>query len=356
MKVKLSLLLGALLALTASQTSRAWDTGGFVFCDANGNGQIDSGDSPMPGVLIVITNVSGTYSNATSFTTTPEGGFIIDLPPVPDTYVETLHPLTLPGDAVVITPSGSAYTFTFDAVTQHFLGNFLVRSASCANVTPPPPPPSSNNDCCITGGGTILKCQGKPPYTFSLHAFPGKDASQDTGKLDIIAHTLKLHLDGDVFHIVNCGGSGSCQSIEFEGAGTLKGIAGNKANYGVVYFYAHAEDCGEGKNKNDKLYVRVYGSDGTVLILISGDMANPMNISPVVTSTGNLQMHKHCGSDGKEKPAGGDCDKGGDKDKGKGGDCDQGGDKDKGDKDKGGKDKGGDSGNCNSSGTKSGKK
>jgi hypothetical protein len=309
MKSILSLALGACLALGASQTSHAWDTGGFVLCDANGNGQIDSGDVPMPGVLIVITNISGTYSNALSFTTTPEGGFIIELPPIPDTYVETLHPLTLPADAVVISPAGGAYTFTFDATAQHFLGNFLVRSASCANL-PSPPPPRSTNDCCITGGGTILKCQGKPPYTFSLHAFPGKDGTQDTGKLDIIAHNMKLHLDGDVFHIVNCGGSGSCQSIDFEGAGTLKGIAGNKANYGVVYFYAHAEDCGEGKNKNDKLYVRVYGADGTVLILISGDMANPLNISPVLTSTGNLQMHKHCGSDGKEKPAGGDKDKG----------------------------------------------
>jgi len=38
-----------------------WTTSGFVMCDANQNGQIDSGDTPLTGILVVITNSSGTY-------------------------------------------------------------------------------------------------------------------------------------------------------------------------------------------------------------------------------------------------------------------------------------------------------
>jgi hypothetical protein len=198
---------------------------------------------------------SGTYSNA-DFSTTPDGGFIIQLPG-PDTYVEYLHPATLPADASPIIPATGTYSYTFTVgVISNFEGNFLISSTNCVNSTnpPPPPPPPATNKCCMTGGGTIVKGKGQPAYTFSLEVFPGDTSSGvDNGKLDIVAHAMRLHLKGDVFEIVNCGGEGSCQFVEFQGAGTLTGIAGNKANYGVVYFYARAEDCGEGKNKNEEL-------------------------------------------------------------------------------------------------------
>jgi len=137
MKLLRNILICCALAAATAQVSLAtmWTTAGFVFCDSNQNGQIDSGDTPMPGVLVVITNVSGTYSNA-DFTTTPDGGFIIQLPAVPDTYVEYLHPLTLPADA---TTSG-AYTFTLTAGNSNFVGSFLVHSLTCTNGSPPPPP------------------------------------------------------------------------------------------------------------------------------------------------------------------------------------------------------------------------
>ena len=41
----------------------------------------------------------------------------------------------------------------------------------------------------------------------------------------------------------------------------------------------------------DRLYLRVYDGLGNTLLLISADVANPLNIAPVAISTGNLQMH-----------------------------------------------------------------
>ena len=359
MKILRSLMVCCALAGATVNTSfgTQWTTSGFIFCDANQNRQIDSGDVPLPGVLIVITNLSGTYSNA-DFSTTPDGGFIIQLPG-PDTYVEYLHPATFPADASPIIPATGTYSYTFTVgVISNFEGNFLISSTNCVNSTnPPPPPPPATNKCCMTGGGTIVKGKGQPAYTFSLEVFPGDTSSGvDNGKLDIVAHAMRLHLKGDVFEIVNCGEEGSCQFVEFQGAGTLTGIAGNKANYGVVYFYARAEDCGEGKNKNDKLYVRVYTADGNTLLLISGDANNPTNVSPILTSTGNLQFHSHCGGGGGNDNGGGKGGNGGGSGGGDqgGGNCDNGGGKGGGG-DKGG-DKGGKGGDCNTGSTKGGGK
>ncbi len=292
MKTPKALCASLIILLSSFHASQAWVTGGYVICDSNTNGLVDTGDIPLPGVLVVVTNTSGTYSNA-AWTASPDGGFALELPTTPDTYVEYLHPLTLASDATITAPVGGVYTFSLDGVTQsNFLGSFLVNSATCPSQSTP-----QTNNCCVTGGGTVCKTKGKPAYTFSLHALPQKDGTAK-GKLDIVAHDARLHLVSDVFEIVSCGSveGTTCQFIEFQGAGTLKGIAGRKANYGVVYFYARAEDCGEGKNKGDRLYVRVYAADGSVLLLISADASNPGNVAPVFTSTGNIQMHDCHGS------------------------------------------------------------
>ena len=52
--------------------SRAWLTSGRVACDANQNGQIDTNDQAVLGVLVMVTNVSGTFSNG-NYTATPGG-------------------------------------------------------------------------------------------------------------------------------------------------------------------------------------------------------------------------------------------------------------------------------------------
>jgi hypothetical protein len=98
-----------------------------------------------------------------------------------------------------------------------------------------------------------------------------------------------------------------------------------------VYFFVHAEDCGGCSAATDRLYFRAYAADGTTLFLISGDTANPLNVTPITISAGDLKIGTSCCDQGE-----GDKDHG-DKDKGKG---DKGKGKDCGNKDNGGKDKG----------------
>ncbi len=298
-----------LVALSTLSVANAWDTGGYVFCDANQNGQIDNGDSPLTGVLVVVTNVSGTYSNA-NFTGSPDGGFVLELPAMPDSYVEYLHPLTLPSDAQVVVPNGGVYAFTLDGTSMsNFLGNFLVSSASCTNGTPPPPPPPSvsSNECCLKARGTI-GCNTAPKghkksnvqFVFEGTTLPACGSTNgDSGEWDIVATALKLHFQGSVFEIVNCGATQPTSGpdpafIEFQGAGTLMGICGNKTNYGVVSFYARAEDNGHARKTPDRLYFRVDMADGTTVLLISGDTSNPLNIVPVAISAGDLKISTSC--------------------------------------------------------------
>ena len=324
----------SLLVLAGSvATSNAWQTSGHVFCDANQNGQIDSGDVPVPGVLVIVTNTSGTFSNG-DFTTT-DGGFVLALPAVPDSYVEYLHPLTLPSDATVVIPAGGVYAFTLNGdPNTNFVGDFLISSSNCASVTPPPPP--TTNGCCLTGGGSICAGQGQPQITFSGKAIPACGcASGDSGSWDVVSCGLRLHFQGEVLEIVNCGVTESgCKFIEFQGAGTLKGTGDNKANCGLVYFFVRAEDCGGCGSPADRLYFRAYAADGTTLLLISGDTANPLNVVPITLSGGDLQIGTSCcdqDQGDKDKAAKDKCDK----DKAAKDKCD----KDKAAKDKAAKDK-----------------
>ena len=71
--VLLSLLIGG-----AAQTASAWFAFGHVYCDANDNFQIDAGDTAVAGVLVVVTNSSGSFSNASW--TTAQGTYLVQLP------------------------------------------------------------------------------------------------------------------------------------------------------------------------------------------------------------------------------------------------------------------------------------
>src|SRR5678816_3661107 len=100
-KFVLSYLLVAATA-AATQASDSFYKTGQVLCDANTNGVIDAADGPVQSVLVVVTNLSGTFSNAGW--TSIDGYFVIDLPQMPDSYVDYIHPLTLPAGVTAITP------------------------------------------------------------------------------------------------------------------------------------------------------------------------------------------------------------------------------------------------------------
>jgi hypothetical protein len=282
--------------LLSTTTASAWWSQGKVFCDSNTNRIIDPSDPPIQSVLVIVTNVSGTYSNASW--TAADGFFIVPLLATPDQYVEYIHPATIPADATPIIPSSGMWMFGTTSNLDKVTADFLIGSAHC-----PPVLPMRTNACWLTGGGTLSNGKGTPADTFGGVVYPGCNPDAGNGgNWNHVAHALKLHFQGKVIDAVNCGnvpgippGSTSPKTpvnfIEFQGAGTLKGIGGNKANYGEVLFFARAEDRGEPGKNLDRYYLRVYDSAGTTLMLVSGDSSDPDNVVPAIISGGNLQLH-----------------------------------------------------------------
>jgi hypothetical protein len=288
----------AICALMGSiSASQAWLKVGGVFCDANTNGLIDAGDAPVPSVLVVVTNMDGTYSNANW--TTAEGIFVVQLPNEPGTFVDYIHPLTLPPGTTQVLPGFSTFsTSTTDTIVTNY---FLLENAECVNVPPPPPP--TNGLCWLTGGGTIRSGHGQPTHSFGGVVNPGcSPTAAGGGNWNDVWHAGKLHFKALQADVIACGnlpgypfGSRSPRTsfnyIDFQGVGTLKGISGNHADYGVVNFSARAADLNEPGKGRDQLYLRVYDTSGNTLLLISSNPSDPLDVAPVAISTGNLQLH-----------------------------------------------------------------
>jgi hypothetical protein len=287
-RVNISLAAGFALLLVSIATANAWHKVGVVMCDANNSGTINAGDLPVQGVLVVVTNLSGTYSNASW--TGNDGSFYIQLQDIPDSYMDYIRPDTLPVGTTHVLPPVASFTTT-DAI-RVITNNFLIQNPAC----------SAPGKCWLTGGGTIDDGSGQPIYSFGGVVNPGCSAiSAGGGNWNVIWHAAGLHFKGLEIQVLTCGnapgypaGSSSPKTpfnyIDFTGVGTLTGIEGNNANFGVVYFNARALDLKDGGKQTDQLYLRVYNSSGT-LLLISGDQANPADVSPVTISTGNLQLH-----------------------------------------------------------------
>lgn len=138
--------LSLLLVCASTVTSHAWQKMGFVYCDANGNGVIDSADLPVRSVLVVVTNTSGTFSNAGW--TAANGFFIVELPAQPDTYIDYIHPLTLPKGTTAVLPASSLFVIT--ATVMHATNNFLIQSSPAIAVTKACPPGP------VPPGGTLM--------------------------------------------------------------------------------------------------------------------------------------------------------------------------------------------------------
>jgi hypothetical protein len=174
----------------------------------------------------------------------------------------------------------------------------------------------SEAKCWLTGGGvkfspttgTNLAEKG-PQHNFGGNVNPScSEEPGDGGQWNHLAHSQKLHFAGTSIRVVGCGnvsgippGSESPVTpfnfIEFEGTGTLKGMAGNKVDYGVVTFFGRAEDRNEpGSNGAkdgqdiDRYFLRVLDGTGATRLLVDGD-GNPLSVDPVTITGGNLQIH-----------------------------------------------------------------
>lgn len=290
------ILTAGMFALLASGVpSYAWFKVGHVYCDANTNGIIDAGDLPVPSVLVVVTNTSGTFSNANW--TTADGSFVVQLPSVADAYVDFILSDSLPLGTISVMPQVA--TFVTDTNTTVITNDFLIENAACIASAPP-----TNNLCWLTGGGTVrVGRHGQPQHTFGGVVNPGCNTNAaGGGNWNDVDHAARLHFKGLDMEVVTCGnvpgypsGSHSPRTpfnyIDFQGVGRLTGIGGNHTDYGFVLFYARCEDHREPGKGADRYYLRVYDADGNTLMLVSANPAEPLEIAPVVISTGNLQMH-----------------------------------------------------------------
>jgi len=268
---------------------------------------------------------------------------VIDYTPVAGNPVNALPndniPFDLaPGQCIKFTGSYSA-PCPHDAIE-------VINNAKivCDNATAPIAPKTCTKTCVIpkcetpeacwlTGGGvkfepivgarlaTANKGNNGPVISMGGNVNPGcSPTAGDGGNWNIIDHQAKLHFQGRHIEVVECGnipesirppGSDSPKTpfnyIEFKGTGIMKGIGGNKADYGDVCFYARAEDRNEPGSKEtlgpaliDRFWIRVDDCSGNELYRFGNDVPNPDTIcgddaftctDTIAITGGNLQLH-----------------------------------------------------------------
>lgn len=313
MKKYYLLLTSGLLCLTLANTSTAALVSGFVLCDANQSLTINTNDAGIPSVLVVVTNQSGTFSNATF--TAGDGSFALQIPnfdpvavvrdPLSQVYVETLASATLPADSTILFPTPitnmsliPAYFIDFAPDLTNLVytsgagnsatGNWLISSPGC-----------QSEACGLTGFGVILDKSKRIAHLFSgnISAADSPDGAEH-GHWTHLAVAAKLFFQSTVVQTISCGTvSGALPTanspdniIEFSGVGTLKGVDGNKVSYKMVYFTVQAEADGKRDRNADLYYLRVYTPDGVTRLLVSGDPSNPTHIVTVPISASDLRI------------------------------------------------------------------
>lgn len=303
-----------LLTVFTAAPVHAWSVHGFVACDANQNGQLDTGDILAPGVLLRVASTTGPFVG--TGVTDSLGHYSIALPNVPDTYLLTLG-AALPAGFSFVVPASGQYTFaTTDTVTE-FDGLWLVFSQLCVPPPPPPPPPGK---CWMTAGGVkfapetgSLLAENGPTDSFGGNVYPScSGVPGNGGNWNHISHSSQLHFQGTQIVVLTCGnatgippGSTSPATpfnyILFGGKGTLKGIDGNTADFDPVYFLSYVEDRNEpGSNGAkdgaliDRYWLYVFSDPtnvaGSGRFLVNGD-SNLADFKPVPITGGNLQLH-----------------------------------------------------------------
>ncbi len=292
-------LIPALLALSVSAaTASAFHLNGYVLCDGTA--------APLSGVTITVTSTDPANPYTASGTSDASGYYTIPLVSFPLCLNVTA---TLgPGESVV-SPAGNTYLLCLDGVTLLYNLDWVISSPTC-----------SNQGCWLTAGGakfSQITGSNLGDYTkvhnWGGNVYPGcSSTAGDGGDWNDIDNVNRLHFHGTTIQVITCGnvdgippGSTSPVTpynyIEFKGTGTLKGIKGNKADYGTVYFWAHCEDRNEpGSNGQhdgagkDRYFLNVFTDPndpvGTSVFLVDND-GDPATMDPVTITDGNMQIH-----------------------------------------------------------------
>jgi hypothetical protein len=227
------------------------------------------------------------------------------------TYSGSYVPSTSPSTNTVTATGYSTYTSVFN---EHPVS--AQASATCNST-------QEGGKCWLTAGGVKFSLitgimmaevkQNGPTDSVGGNVYPGCNAeSDDGGNWNHVAHSKKLHYQGTDITIVRCGnvpgiepGSESPVTpynfIEFQGTGTLKGIAGNKADYGQVCFWARAEGRNEPGNERallpnggadiDRYYLRVFNCPSGQTLFLTDVDGNAATVDPITIMGGNFQLH-----------------------------------------------------------------
>jgi len=288
-----SMLAATILVAVAAQAF-AWHVSGRVFCEGNG--------LPAAGVEISVTSTNGAaFTN--SGLTDNDGSFYVGLTDVPQCFRATI---LLGSGQAAVTPASGYIDFCTTSGPDPVL-TFIISSPTCSN---------PSGACWLTGGGAKFSSitgtklgEHGPSQNWGGNVNPGcSPTAGDGGSWNHLDRDLKLHFHGQAITVVRCGnvdgippGSTSPVTpfnfIEFTGTGTLKGISGNKADYGTVSFFARCEDRNEpgssgetDGNLKDRYFIRVYDGSGNTLLLVDED-GDPSTVDPVVITKGNMQIH-----------------------------------------------------------------
>jgi hypothetical protein len=291
-----------LFVLLLGAGAYAWHYSGCVYCDANGNGVLDDGDTPLAGVTLVVYKGGQVFGTVV---TDSEGCFSL---PLLDRKASYKVMIELPHGTAVISPADGVLDFSVDNNQDSYSQDWLL---DCDH--------EPHFGCWLTGGGGKFcsithsdLCTSGPEHSFGGNVFPSCDPDPGHGgQWNHVAHDLSLHFQGDVITEVECGnvdgipeGSESPDTpvnfIEFKGTGTLKGIQGDKTDLDV-HFFARCEDRNEPGSKGandgalvDRYFLHVFTdpSDpaGSTVLLVDVD-GDPTTVDPVTITGGNMQMH-----------------------------------------------------------------
>jgi hypothetical protein len=274
-------------------------------------------DRIFPQIVVEVTDSSGTVvaservgqDGLYMITLADAGTFTVKLTDLPAGITEVKYRINsgafLDGDSVTI-PFAPNSTTTLE---------WLVDGPACGS-------------CWLTGGGAYIDPllrlpmatqggkKGKPEHSFGGNVYPGcSPTAGDGGNWNHVTRDgINLHFRGTHIEVVQCGnvtppppaGSHSPETpfnfIEFKGVGTLKGVHGNKADFGTVLFFARAEDHNEPGSKGandgsliDRYYLRVYqvieNVEVDLLVISNGSGATEPKDLVVPITDGNLQLH-----------------------------------------------------------------
>jgi len=298
---KLYLLLATTsLAISIPVVSRAAIVTGSIFCDANQDGVLDTGDIAVPGITVVITNEIGSFSNGA--VTASDGSFNIRIPnfdpileihdPLAQIYFEVVEPATLPAGSTIVLPlplasmtngtplyvvqfAGNQTNLVFTSGTgDSSTGDWLINDPECG---------VSAGTCKVSGNARIMGGRGVAEHSFGGTVVSGNPPK---GRWMDISRSPGLVFQSTSIQSVTCGTG----TIDFSGTGRLRSTGSGNRTANQVSFTAHVENMAVGtKNRTETAYyLRVFTADGTTLDLVSTDTADPTNVAPVAVTSGHL--------------------------------------------------------------------